>query len=220
MPESVTGQPGKILKALRDAARGQRVLVILDDAWDNRHVRALDPLDPKATHSRLLVSTRIRRLLGGGPECADVDVGVLTQEEAVRLLLDAAGLEIPGGDQGEVPQQAREIVDLCGRLPLTVAIAGGIVGNYGTLEDDLVQMIKEDQLRGEAEGVTVEERIIEGSLRSLGAERAEVERVFLSVTVLPEDAAAEAAGPGGALRPGVTFSPRGARPRGEPPRLS
>ena len=62
----------------------------------------------------------------------------------------------------------QEIVDLCGRLPLAVAIAGGVVMNHGGLDDDLVAVIRADQLRGERDGVTVEERLIEASLRSLG----------------------------------------------------
>ena len=64
---------------------------------------------------------------------------------------------------------------MCGLLPLTVAIAGGVVRNHGGLDEDLVAIIRADQLRGEADGVTVEERIIEASLRSLGEERAAVE---------------------------------------------
>ena len=38
----------------------------------------------------------------------------------------------------------------------------------GVLDEDLVTMLREDKLRGDADGVTVEERIIEASLRSLG----------------------------------------------------
>lgn len=69
-----------------------------------------------------------------------------------------------------------------------MAIAGGVVRNHGGLDEDLVAIIRADQLRGEADGVTVEERIIEASLRSLGAERAAVERIFLFLATLPEDA--------------------------------
>ena len=47
-----------------------------------------------------------------------------------------------------------------------MTIAGGMVSNYGSLEDELVRMIREDQLRAESEGMTVEERIIEAGLRS------------------------------------------------------
>ena len=45
---------------------------------------------------------------------------------------------------------ASEIVELCGRLPLTLAIAGGIIAdNPGGLTDEVVGMMKEDRLREE-----------------------------------------------------------------------
>merc|ERR1719473_1867231 len=111
--------------------------------------------------------------------------------------METAKLEWPEEDHGngngvgpapEPPKLAVEIAELCGLLPLTVAIAGGVVMNHGGLDDDLVAIIRADKLRGEADGVTVEERIIEASLRSLGADRAAVERVFLFLATLPEDA--------------------------------
>ena len=192
MPEDKRTDKDAALKALRVAARGQRVLIALDDVWEAGQERALNPLlGPKDTHSRLLVSTRIRRLLTGGGRgggVAEVDVGVLTRREGVKLLMDAAGLELPPDEEEEPPKHAVEIAELCGLLPLTVAIAGGVVRNHGGLDEDLVAIIRADQLRGEADGVTVEERIIEASLRSLGAERAAVERIFLFLATLPEDA--------------------------------
>lgn len=193
MREGQAGTRGEALKKLQEAARGQRVLVVLDDAWAVEHEKALNPVDQRDTHSRLLVSTRIRRLFGGR-RCAEVDVGLLTRDEAVDLLLETAELEVrQQGDMSDVPKQAVEIVDLCGRLPLTVAIAGGVVRNYGGVDDRLVQILRKDKLRGEADGVTVEERIIEASLRSLGPDRGEVERVFFFLAVLPEDASLPAA---------------------------
>ena len=68
------------------------------------------------------------------------------------MLLETADM-LPGEGE-EAPRQAFEIVELCGRLPLTVAIAGGMVGNYGVLDDRLVQILREDQFRGEQDGVT------------------------------------------------------------------
>ena len=37
-----------------------------------------------------------------------------------------------------------EVVEACGRLPITVAIAGGIVGGYGSLDEDY----SEEDFRG------------------------------------------------------------------------
>ena len=106
-------------------------------------------MDPMDTHSRLLVSTRIRRLLSGGAGkrggIVEVDVGLLTRKEAVRLLLETAKLEFPEDDDEnakEPPKQAVEICELCGLLPLTVAIAGGVIMNHGGIDEDLVSFEK------------------------------------------------------------------------------
>ena len=153
------------LRKLHEAAKGQRVLVILDDAWEARHEKALNPLDPREQTSRLLVSTRLRRLLGAKKNLVEVDVGLLTQSEAVRLLLETGEMMLPGStgededdEAAPPPQEAFEIVELCGRLPLTVAIAGGVLRNYGVLDADLVQLLRDDQLRAEKDGFTVEDR--------------------------------------------------------------
>ena len=69
-----------------------------------------------------------------------------------------------------------------------MAIAGGVVGNYGSLDQDLVQMVRADLLRGEQDGLSVENRVIQASLKSLKPEeRDEVEELFLFLVVFDED---------------------------------
>ena len=75
-------------------------------------------------------------------------------EEAVGLLLETAGLfedeeaekVLREGEAKEAHSRSfglarapevLEIVDLCGRLPLAVAIAAGVVGNYGTVDREV-----------------------------------------------------------------------------------
>ena len=59
---------------------------------------------------------------------------------------------------------AVEVVEACGRLPLAVAIAGGIVSNYGSVDADLVWLVRQEV---QESGSTVEESVISASLRSL-----------------------------------------------------
>merc|ERR1712023_269677 len=54
-----------ILNMLCDAAAGKRILLLIDDAWDLNHVRALACLD-MTTRSAMVVTTRIRGLLPAG----------------------------------------------------------------------------------------------------------------------------------------------------------
>ncbi|MFI6548558.1 AfsR/SARP family transcriptional regulator [Streptomyces prunicolor] len=93
----------------------RRVLLILDNAAGEAHVR---PLLPPGPGCAVLVTSR-RRLVA--LEGADhLDLAVPGQAEALELLRRVAG---PDRTSAE-PERAAEIVSLCGRLPLAVRIAG------------------------------------------------------------------------------------------------
>ena len=42
-----------------------------------------------------------------------------------------------------VASEVLEIVELCSRLPIAVAIAGGVVGNYGAVDGEVLELIRE-----------------------------------------------------------------------------
>ena len=115
LPEAAA-DPTLALEALVAAARGKRVLCVLDDAWQAQHARMLSCIDAHAG-SRCVVTTRIRSLV---PGAAEVQCDVLSQKRALTLLLREGGcehlLESP-------PAAALEAVELCGRLPLALGIA-------------------------------------------------------------------------------------------------
>ena len=75
-----------VQRALRDAAKKSKTLLVLDDVWDPKHEKPLNCIDPDNV-SRLLVTTRIRGLLKNASE---VDVGLLSAGEALKLLMAAA----------------------------------------------------------------------------------------------------------------------------------
>ena len=87
IPASAT-TPELVQKALRDAAKGSKILVVLDDIWIPIHEKLLNCIDPD-NGSRLLVTTRIRNILKNSHE---VSVGVLVKSEALELLLSSAGV--------------------------------------------------------------------------------------------------------------------------------
>ena len=145
----------------------------------------------------MLVTTRIRGLLKNSN---DVELGVLPQGEGLKLLLSSAELEESQVEEGSDEYQiAMEIVELCGALPLTLAIAGGMVAdNPEGLSQDVVEVMKEDRLRSEQgdddnTGVTLEERVISSSLKMIkGKNRDLVITVFKFFAVFPEDVAVPA----------------------------
>ena len=164
------------LDSLVRAAKGKKILLVLDDVWHAEHAKMLACVDPEAS-SRSVVTTRIRALV---PGAAEVQCDLLTKQQALALLLREGGcehmLERP-------PNAAREAIELCGRLPLALGIAGGIMAELADSWDELVVLLREEL--GEA---TVEERVVTASLRVVPPTMREgVEQLFELLAVFPED---------------------------------
>jgi len=178
LPESAT-DPTLALEALIEAAAGKRLLCILDDVWDVSHAKLLSCIDA-STGSSLVITTRIRALV---PGAAEVHCEVLSLAEALVLLLTEGGvphlIDSP-------PPAALRAVELCGRLPLALGIAGGIIGELAdSWKEDLIPLLEEEMGDG-----SVEERVVTASLRAMPAEMLEgVERLFVLFAVFPEDTA-------------------------------
>ena len=69
----------------------------------------------------VLITTRIRNLVPN-QAANEVELSVLTKDDAVTLLLAAGQVVLSPGQMP--PPAACEAVELCGRLPLCVCIAG------------------------------------------------------------------------------------------------
>jgi tetratricopeptide (TPR) repeat protein/transcriptional regulator with XRE-family HTH domain len=105
----------------RSTVRGRRLLVVLDNAADEAQVR---PLLPGEARCGVLVTSRWRLLGLEGARHHDIDV--LARDEALVLLSRVAGRAQLVGDQ-----DADEVVEYCGRLPLAIRIAGARLGASG-----------------------------------------------------------------------------------------
>ncbi|HEX7306206.1 AfsR/SARP family transcriptional regulator [Lentzea sp.] len=97
----------------RSTAAGRRILVVLDNAAEAAQVR---PLLPGTTEGLVLVTSRRRltTLDGGRP----VSLDVLSSADAVALFQRIAGRA------ADDPAAVDDVVELCGRLPLAIRIAG------------------------------------------------------------------------------------------------
>ena len=194
LPEESKTQT-EVLQVLRKAAEGVNMLLVLDDVWESKHEKPFTCLDPDNS-SRLLVTTRIRGLMQNSTE---VEMGVLDQPEALKLLLTTADIDIRDTDESSDEYRiATEIVELCGCLPLTLAIAGGMIAeNAQLISEDILEAMTEKQELEDDEGMTVETRVISSSVRmmikSAGKNKSCLSKVFNFFACFPEDVPVPAA---------------------------
>jgi tetratricopeptide (TPR) repeat protein len=171
-------------EALQQAMKGKRVLLCLDDLWEEEHELELNFVDESAG-SKVLISTRMKALLSGGHQ---VEVGLPSSSDSCRMLLAAADADV-GGRQ---PSGVSEIVDLCGRLPLALGIAGRLAAVLGLVGTDdwsgMIGVLKEELRESHSGGA--EEGMIRASLRGLkgsAQEQANVRSLLLMFALVPED---------------------------------
>lgn len=121
----VLGVPGERVPAdlpdraalWRSVLAGRRMLMVLDNAADPDQVA---PLLPGTAGSLVLVTSR--RSLIGLPATATVPLEMLTVSAAVTLFTHTvAGI---AGRLSEPAELVRRAVELCGRLPLAIRVAG------------------------------------------------------------------------------------------------
>ena len=94
--------------------------------------------------------------------------GSLSEAEALDLLAATAGIDLLSLEEDQVVRGlAAEVVNMCGRLALTVAIAGGMVLEYGGEIDKAFVNVMREEGMGEQDddgedgsSMTVEDRVI------------------------------------------------------------
>ena len=170
--------------ALRDAFEGKRVLLVLDDLWEDEHRTQLSFVDA-SRGSRVLISTRIRHLLS---DAFSVELRKPSIEDSIGILMGAAGL----GDSAQTPPtEARDVVELCGCLPLALVMAGKLileleVGNNWAG----ITTILREELRGNEAAASREQAVIRASLAGLKGRNRDTtgaRQLFKLFGLVPED---------------------------------
>jgi DNA-binding SARP family transcriptional activator/Tfp pilus assembly protein PilF len=126
------GVPGAQIPASLDARAAlyrtrladQRMLIVLDNAATENQVA---PLLPGTSGSLVLVTSR--RRLAGLDHTHTLSLDTLPASEAVTLLVETAG---EGRLAEQPPDLLREVVELCGRLPLAIRIAAARMRSHPT----------------------------------------------------------------------------------------
>ena len=139
MIDSVDGarrfQGGDLEGIKEDLARmivRRNILIVLDDVWRVEDVKWFIFETPNHTIPtrdspyKILITTRIPGLLGNGT-VQEVFVRILSEHEAVKLLLSTAGRRPYGGRNSAVFNQSKMIVKGCGNSPLGVLLVGSML---------------------------------------------------------------------------------------------
>ena len=122
----------------RQRLAGTRTLIVLDNALDEAQVRHLLP-----GQSGCLVLVTSRRRLKGLDDARSLSLDLLPPDDAATLLRAVAGSDrISAGD----PMLA-EIVQLCGRLPLALRIAGALLRHRPAWSPEHLAGLLRDQRR-------------------------------------------------------------------------
>ena len=151
--------------------------------WEEDHGAHLNFVDA-SSGSRVLISTRIRHLLS---DAFSVEIDKPSVSDSIKILMAAA--ELPSTDRA--PSEAREIVELCGRLPLALVMAGKLILELevGSKWDGITSILREE-LRGDEEAASREQGVIRASLAGLkGSERDKTgaRNLFKLFGLVPED---------------------------------
>ncbi|WP_434447534.1 ATP-binding protein [Lentzea sp. E54] len=136
MPATVDERSSLFRKGLRD----RRVLVVLDNAFDEGQIRPL-----LAMSEGCLTIVTCRRVLAGLESARWVLLDTLPENSAVELVAAVAGEHVVR----EEPQAVRELVALCGNLPLAVRMVGNrlAAGSSGRSVAALVGELRDERRR-------------------------------------------------------------------------
>jgi WD40 repeat protein len=166
---------------LRDLLAGRAALLILDDVWRSADADAFDVLGPRC---KLMLTTRDAGLVSARAG-THYQVQLPTEAEALALLASAARVTVDS-----LPPQATDILAECGRLPLALALCGGMASK-GHLWERILRALREARLELIADRHEIEEqhrsiwRAMEVSVQVLAPDE---QRRFAELAVFATDA--------------------------------
>ena len=122
----------------------RKILLVLDDVWraedacwflfnqgsrmDGGEVAIMNggAKNNDPSPFQILITTRFPGLLGAGM-AQEVFVRILTEHEAVKLLIASAGKKPQGGKNACIMTESKVVVKGCGNSPLAIRLAGGLL---------------------------------------------------------------------------------------------
>ncbi|MDQ3790375.1 MAG: tetratricopeptide repeat protein, partial [Actinomycetota bacterium] len=122
----------------RSRVANKKVLVVLDGATDESQVIPLLPAGPGCA---VIVTSRTR--LSGLPGALQIAIDVFDSDHSLQLLATIAGADRVRTEE----EPARELVELCGGLPLAIRIAGARLASRAHWRVDMLVNRLRDNVR-------------------------------------------------------------------------
>jgi tetratricopeptide (TPR) repeat protein len=172
LPTDLDGLAGQY----RSVLSNQKALIVLDNARDKLQI---EPLLPGSASCGAIVTSRLP--LGSLPGAQLLKLGAMSPEEGLDYLKQQLGSVRVEAELAA----AQEIVDLCGRLPLALAIAGGALKEETTWTlTDYGARLRDEQRR--LERLQLDDLDLRASFNLSYARLAETEQqLFAAVGCLP-----------------------------------
>jgi DNA-binding SARP family transcriptional activator/tetratricopeptide (TPR) repeat protein len=130
-PERIPAPVQERARLWQSELRHRRIVIVLDDVSDPEQIR---PLVPAAGDCLIIVCTRRRR--ADWPPAETLSLSPLTSDEALTLMI-----RIIGPEARHAPGQVAEAARLCGRLPLVIRVAAGMLRRRRP--SDLSELVRE-----------------------------------------------------------------------------
>lgn len=124
----------KLLQRYRSELANKKALIVLDNAKDSQQVEALLP--SSSTCAMLITSRQALVALAG---VAEIRIDIMPPDEA-RMLFCAVAEVANSND-------VQSVVELCGRLPLAIRIAGALFRRYRWTVEKLRQNLEDERQR-------------------------------------------------------------------------
>jgi len=179
--EKIPESEADVRKRYLEVLNGKHILLLLDNASDDKQVIKLIP--PK-TCALLITSRRAIKI----PGLFKKDLDVMKPGEAVKLLINVCCPDEQDKSARDDPAWS-EIASLCGHLPLALRAAASFLSNSEDISPkDYAQQLKDERTRLEIIGEYGVEMSVDASF-GLSFQRlaTAIQKTFLDLSVFPAD---------------------------------
>ncbi|KAK1280543.1 putative disease resistance RPP8-like protein 2 [Acorus gramineus] len=119
---------GDLAIAISEFLMKKKYFIVLDDIWNDKFWETFNVFPDSKNGSSLMITTRFENVaMSFGANNPPFKMKFLGIEECLELLVKKAGLDVGKGFPIDLNEPAKQIVERCGHLPLSLAVIGGIL---------------------------------------------------------------------------------------------